>query len=423
MSELLVLGITIVAYYFIIFARNVKKSIITFFFGTLLFILKPVEGLEFENVGNIVSFETLGILLGMMIIVEILKESGFFTFVAINAIKMSRYKFWVVIFLIMLVIALFSAFLDNLITIMLMAPIIFLIADTLEVNPIPFLMLSIYIDNIGGMSTLIGSPLNIVLGSIGELDFATFLGKMLPITAISFLSVLFIFKVTNKVDSKVYNQRLKEKLSTIDPTKAIENKSLMYKGIIVFAIVLAGFMFHSAINIDLALIAVIGALTLMLLTQKDFESMSKDLDWDTMFFYAGLFTIAYSLEEIGVTQAIAHLFDPLMGTPKVLMIVIAWISAFTIPFLSAVPGTLIMAPVIKLLVMNGAPFDLWYAYAIGANLGTNLTPLGAVQNLVGVSLLEKNYQKTITFAEYMKMSVLPVLIPLILGTAYLIFFF
>ncbi|MBM7558498.1 SLC13 family permease [Marinitoga litoralis] len=420
MSELIVFGITIIAYYFIIFARRVKKSIITFFFGILLFILKPVEGLEFDNIGRIVSFETLGILLGMMIIVEILKESGFFTFTAINAIKISRYKFWVVLILIMILVALFSAFLDNLITIMLMAPIIFLLADTLEINPTPLMLLTITIDNIGGMSTLIGSPLNIVLGSIGNLDFAKFLNTMLPITALSFISVILIFKFSNKFNIKEFNEKLKT-LSDIDPEKAIENKSLMYKGVIVFVFVLVGFMLHSVINIDLALIALAGALILMLLSQKDFESMSKDLDWDTMFFYGGLFTIAFSLEEIGVTQVIAHLFNPLLGTPIILMLVIMWISAFTIPFLSAVPGTLILAPVIKLLIINGAPFELWYAYAIGANLGTNLTPLGAVQNIVGVSLLEKNYNKTISFKEYMKNSFITVLIPLILGSLYILF--
>lgn len=420
MSELLVLGIAIVAYYFIIFARNVKKSIITFFFGVLLFILKPVEGLEFDNLGRIVSFETLGILLGMMIIVEILKESGFFTFTAINAIKLSKYRFWVVLTLLMLVVTLFSAFLDNLITIMLIAPIIFLVADTLEVDPAPLLLLTIYIDNIGGMSTLIGSPLNIVLGSVGKLDFTRFLIVMLPITVLSFISILAMYKINNKVDTKTYNEKLK-KLSSMDPEKAIENKSLMYKGVGVFAVVLTGFMLHSVIKIDLALIAISGALILMLLTKKDFESMSSSLDWDTMFFYGGLFTIAFSLEEIGVTQMIANIFNPLLATPAILMIVIMWVSAFIIPFLSAVPGTLILAPVIKLLIVHGAPYELWYAYAIGANLGTNLTPLGAVQNIVGVSLLEKNYNKTITFADYMKKSFLPVLIPLILGTVYIFF--
>jgi Na+/H+ antiporter NhaD/arsenite permease-like protein len=270
------------------------------------------------------------------------------------------------------------------------------------------------------MSTLIGSPLNIVLGSIGNLDFSKFLNTMLPITALSFISVILIFKFSNKFNIKEFNEKLKT-LSDIDPEKAIENKSLMYKGVIVFVFVLAGFMLHSVINIDLALIALAGALILMLLSQKDFESMSKDLDWDTMFFYGGLFTIAFSLEEIGVTQVIAHLFNPLLGTPIILMLVIMWISAFTIPFLSAVPGTLILAPVIKLLIINGAPFELWYAYAIGANLGTNLTPLGAVQNIVGVSLLEKNYNKTISFKEYMKNSFITVLIPLILGSLYILF--
>ncbi|UYP01033.1 SLC13 family permease [Oceanotoga sp. DSM 15011] len=420
MSSVLVLAIAVLTYYFIIFARKIKKSIITFFLGVLLFMFKPVPGLNFENVGNIVSFETLGILLGMMIIVEIMKESGFFTFTAVNVIKLSRNKFWTAIFLLMIVVILFSAFLDNLVTIILIAPIIFLISDTLNIDPAPLMMLSIFVDNIGGMSTLIGSPLNIVLGSVGKLDFTQFLITMLPLTIISFLITFFMFKATYKEDTSNFSEKLK-KLSEMDPKKAIQDKNSMIKSLIIFVIVLLGFMFHSIINMNIAIIAISGSMVLMLLTKRDFESMAKQLDWDTMFFYAGLFIVTFSLQEIGVIDVISNLFIPLINTPLVLMLIIMWVGALVIPFLSAVPGTLLIAPVVGVLISKGAPFELWYAYAIGANLGTNLTPLGAVQNIVGASLIQKQTGKEIGFAEYMKMASLTVLATLIVGTLYLFF--
>jgi Na+/H+ antiporter NhaD/arsenite permease-like protein len=422
MDALIVLAVTVLAYYFIIFSKKINKSIVTFFLATILFIVKPVSGLNFENVGEIVSFETLGILLGMMIIVEIMKETGFFTYIAINVIKISKARFWMVIFLLMIVVIFFSAFLDNLVTIILIAPIIFLIADTVKINPAPLMIFTIIVDNIGGMSTLIGSPLNIVLGSIGNLDFNRFLLIMLPISIISFVSSFFLFRSQNDFDTKLFNKRL-QSLMEMNPSKAIQDKTLMIKSVTVFLIVLIGFMTHSIIDIDLALIAMSGALLLMLLSNRDFEKMAKKIDWNTMFFYAGLFILTFSLEKIGVIELISNIFMPLNDSPLILMLIFMWLGALITPFLSAVPGTLIMAPVISVLVSNGAPYELWFAFAIGANLGTNLTPLGAVQNIVGLSLIEKQTGDSYGFTQYLKMTYKFVLVPMVLGTVYLISFY
>jgi Na+/H+ antiporter NhaD/arsenite permease-like protein len=322
----------------------------------------------------------------------------------------------------MIVVIFFSAFLDNLVTIILIAPIIFLIADTVKINPAPLMIFAIIVDNIGGMSTLIGSPLNIVLGSIGNLDFNRFLLIMLPISIISFVSSFFLFRSQNDFDTKLFNKRL-QSLMEMNPSKAIQDKTLMIKSVTVFLIVLIGFMTHSIIDIDLALIAMSGALLLMLLSNRDFEKMAKKIDWNTMFFYAGLFILTFSLEKIGVIELISNIFMPLNDSPLILMLIFMWLGALITPFLSAVPGTLIMAPVISVLVSNGAPYELWFAFAIGANLGTNLTPLGAVQNIVGLSLIEKQTGDSYGFTQYLKMTYKFVLVPMVLGTVYLISFY
>jgi Na+/H+ antiporter NhaD/arsenite permease-like protein len=416
----LVIVIAIVAYYFIIFSKKVKKSVTTLLLSIILYIFNPVNTLTLENIGKIISFETLGILFGMMIIVEFLKESGFFTFSAVWVIKASKAKFWAALFSLMLITALFSAFLDNLITILFISPIIFLITDTLEIDAAPFIMLTIFIDNIGGMSTLIGSPLNIVLGSISKLDFTQFMKIMSVIAFITFISTFTIFrKKYTKAQTAEFSEKLK-RLGNMKPEKAITNKKLLLISIIVFALVLTGFIFSSTIKINSALIAVFGGLILLFVFNHDFASFSSRIDWDTMFFYAGLFSISYALDKIGVTQSIAWIFKPLIGAPVILMLCFMWLSAFVIPFLSAVPGTLLLAPVVKILIGYGAPAELWYAYAVGANLGSNFTPLGAVQNIVGVSLLEKHGGKSLSFSQFMNYSKKTFLVSLILGTFFVL---
>jgi Na+/H+ antiporter NhaD/arsenite permease-like protein len=231
-----------------------------------------------------------------------------------------------------------------------------------------------------------------------------------------------MFKSQNKFDIKLLNKRL-QGLMEMDPYKAIQDKNLMIKSVVIFLIVLIGFMLHTVINIDLALIAMSGALLLMLLSNRDFEKMAKKIDWNTMFFYAGLFILTFSLEKIGVIELISNIFMPLKDSPLILMLIFMWLGALITPFLSAVPGTLIMAPVISVLVSNGAPYELWFAFAIGANLGTNLTPLGAVQNIVGLSLIEKQTGDSYGFTQYLKMTYKFVLVPMVLGTVYLISFY
>ncbi|BBE31450.1 citrate transporter [Tepiditoga spiralis] len=420
MSTLLVLAITFVTYFFIIFTRKIKKSIITFFLASLLFIFKPVEGFTLENLSHIVSFETLGILLGMTIIVEILKESGFFTYFAVKTIKASKYKFWIVLFLLMGIVIIFSAFLDNVVTILFIAPIIFLVADTLEVDPTPLMMLTIVMDNIGGMGTLIGSPVNIIIGTTSGIDFTKFLVTMGPITLLAFVASFFIFKIQNKIDTKSYNKKL-EKLKEMDENKAITNKSMAIKGVVIFFIALMGFLTHESTHIPIAVVATSSALVLMLLTNKDFEEMAHEIDWDTLFFYSALFAVSYALSEIGAIDILANLFMPLMNTPMLLMLVFMFVSAMVMPFLNSVPGTLVLAPVVSVLVNKGAPFELWFAFAMGANLGTNLTPLGAVQNFVVVGLLKKDANVDISFSKYMKYGYIHVIVSLIIAVAYLFF--
>ena len=409
MTALIVLVLAVLAYYFIIFVNNIENSVTTLFFAIIIMFLKlhptgasnqELLPMNMENLSHIVDFNTLGLLLGMMIIVAFLKKSGFFQYMIINILRLSRGNFHRMLLMLMIIVALTSAFLDNVITIMMTLPMIFLIADTMEIDPAPFVFMTIFIDNVGGMATLIGSPLNLVLGSISGKSFNEFIMNTGVFSIIAFIVIYWLSKRMIKLNDESLSKI--RRLLEMDPNKAITDKKMMRVSTIVFLLVVVGFILHSFFEVELSYVSLLGALTLLFAFRKSFEKVAEDIDWDTLFFYMGLYIISYSLEEIGVIEAIAKALSPLASHPIIAFLGILWGSAIVIPFLSAVPGTLILAPVLKYLVGYGFSPNIWWAYAFGANLGTNLTPLGAVQNLIGVAMLEKQTGRKITFGEFMK---------------------
>ena len=428
MVALIALILAVLAYYFIIFAKNIENSVTTLIFAILILLLRLTprgEGelveMNLKNIGHIVDFNTLGLLLGMMIIVGFLKKSGFFQYTIIKILHISRGSFNVLLLFLMIIVAITSAFLDNVITIMMTLPMIFLIADSMEIDPTPLVFMTIFIDNIGGMATLIGSPLNLVLGSVSGKSFNDFILNTGIFSIPSFILVYWLSKRMIKVDKESL-QKL-QKLSEIDPKKAIEDQKMMKISVTIFLLVVLGFVLHSIAEINLSYISMLGALSLLLIFHKSFEKVSEDIDWDTLFFYMGLYIISYALEEIGVIEAIASFFSPLKAFPPGALMAVLWMSAFAIPFLSAVPGTLIMAPVLKYLIASGFAASTWWAYAFGANLGTNLTPLGAVQNLIGISMLQKQTGKKVSFGEFMRVGLKVTLPSLILASVWTLIFY
>lgn len=416
-SEFLAIAIVIVAYGYIIFGKKYKAPIV---FGLALLVsaLRLVEGLEVENISHVVDFNTLGLLAGMTVIVEFLKKTGFFQYLAIKIVKKGGRRFFLTIFGLMVLVAVSSAFLDNLVTIILISPMIFLISDSLGFNPIPFMMLTIIIDNIGGMSTLIGSPLNLVLGSVSGLGFNDFIKNLGIITIISFFITMFLFKKYTKIDKKTEENL--EKLSEIDESRAITDKKSLKFTLTIFLIVLSLFGLHQVVEVDLSIIALLGAILVILYHKKEFNDISNEIDWDTLFFYAGLYILSYALEEVGITNLLAQVFLPLQNHQFLSVFAIFAFVSLSIPWLSAVPGTLIIAPVIKILISSGFSSSFWWVYAISANLATNLTPLGAVQNIVGVNLLSKQIGREFSFVEYIKWSFKPYLLTSLAGLAYAI---
>jgi Na+/H+ antiporter NhaD/arsenite permease-like protein len=416
MSNWLVIILFFIAYYFIIFKKE-KASVTTFLIGLMIGLLK-VGDLKIEKASDFIDFNTISLLIGMMIIVSILKSTGFFQYVAVKIVRISKSNIYKLLFFLYLTIFLFSAFLDNVTTIILFIPIILLICDSAEIDPKLLIFLAIISSNFGGLSTLIGDPPNILIGSAAKISFIEFIKNMFLPAIVAFLIVSFFviknFKFPESVNSKLND------FAQIDPRTLITNKNLMIKSILVFAFVVTGFVIHEYVDYELSLIALTGASLLLLISNKNFESISKDIEWDTIFFFIGLFSITYALEIIGLTNFIANQFLYTNLSEVSVVILIFIVSFFLSGFVGAVPSTMILIPVVQKLILNGLSFNLWWAISLGAGFGGNLSPIGAASNIVGLSLLEKHQQKHTNYFDYLKNIFIPLSFSFFIAIIYLV---
>ncbi|MDN5324875.1 MAG: hypothetical protein PWP02_585 [Thermosipho sp. (in: thermotogales)] len=416
MTKWLAIILFLVAYYFIIFKKE-KASVTTFLIGLMIGLLK-IGNVKIENASEFIDFNTISLLIGMMIIVSVLKSTGFFQFVAVKIVKFSKSNIYKLLFLLYTIIFIFSAFLDNVTTIILFTPIILLISDSAEIDPKPIMFLAIISSNIGGLSTVIGDPPNILIGSTAKISFIEFLANMfLPSVIAFFIITLYIIK-TLKFSTQI-NSKLKDFIQ-IEANTLITDRKLLKRSIITFILVIIGFILHEYVDYELSLIALTGAAFLLLLSNKNFETISRDIEWDTIFFFIGLFSITYSLEVIGLNNFIANQFLHSNLSEVSIVLLLFIISFFLSGFVGAVPSTMILIPVIQKLVINGLSHNLWWSIALGAGFGGNLTPVGAASNIVGLSLLEKHQQKHINFLHYIKTTAVPLSFSFVIAIIYLL---
>lgn len=414
----LVLVIFFVTYALII-SGKFESSIIAVSMGLLIILFKIAEGLTISNIGYYVDFNTLGILIGMMILVGILKTTGFFQFVAALIVKGSKGRMFLIYTTLLIFVAIFSSLLDNVTTILVFAPIIFLIADTARINPIPLIMSIVFAANIGGMATIIGDPPNILVGSAAGFSFVEFLLVMGIPSMLMFIVTLFYFRIKYSFIKKIPPSEI-EKLMTIDPKKAIVNKPLFIIGIFTFCLVIAGFVLHETLDYEASVIALSGGILLMLFSGFNFSKIAHEIEWDTIFFFIGLFMLAKALEEVGIIEFVSNTIIGFSSTPLMLILAILWVSTFLGGFIGAVPVVTVFIPVINKLmpvVQNGT--EMWWALALGASIGANLTISGSAVNMVAVGLIESNGKDKITFIQFFKQGLVITFIGLAIASVFL----
>jgi len=405
--------------YLIIISEKIHRTVIAMT-GALLMIFLGVLTQQEAIAG--IDFNTLGLLIGMMVTVTIAKDSGMFQFVAIWAAKAAKGKPMVIFVLLGLIAALFSALLDNVTTVLLMVPVTFVIANNLRLSPRPFLIALILLSNIGGAATLIGDPPNILVGSASSLTFNDFLINMGPIAFVLVAITILFFIIWYRKDLAEVSGA-KEKIMRFNPKEAITDKPLLIKSLFSIGLVLVGFATHSLTGFEGASIALAGAAILLLLTANDPEEHLQDVEWTVIFFFIGLFILVAGLEKTGVIDMLAQkLISATQGNLAITTISILWGSAFFSAVVDNIPFVATMIPLIKEIgAITGLPLQpLWWALLLGADIGGNMTLVGASANVVVSGLAEKHGNK-ISFFEYMKTAVPVTIIALAVCNIYIWF--
>jgi Na+/H+ antiporter NhaD/arsenite permease-like protein len=390
--------------------------------GACLIVLLRI--LTFNEALSYIDFNTLGVLVGMMIIVGIVKNTGIFEYLAIFASKMVKGDPWKIILSLSLITALVSGILDNVTTVLLIVPMTFVITDTLELDPIPFLIPEIVASNLGGTATLIGDPPNIMIGSASGLGFLDFLKNLGPIVVIIFVVIFFLFHLLFRKKLQV-NEEKKQEILGFDEKKTIKNPSLLKKSLLVLGLVIVGFCLHQQLNYPSALVALSGAALLLLLSGESVDEVFLNIEWPTLFFFGGLFVLVGALEKVGFISSLATVIVRLTNGNLLLTgIIIVWFSALASSVLDNIPFVATLIPLIKAMGAQGGMniMPLWWAVSLGACLGGNGTLIGASANVIVAGLAEKHGYK-LTFSRYLKYGMPMMIVSVILSTLYLILFY
>jgi len=357
---------------------------------------------EVHQAVEAIDFNTISLLLGMMIVVGIFKETGFFQYLAIKAAKLARGKPWLLLVYLGLVTSLVSMVLDNVTTIIIMVPVTFSVADILGIPVLPFLMSEVLLSNIGGVATLIGDPPNILIGSAAGFSFTDFLTHLAPIVVVAWiiaqLFLLFIFRsvLTHKPENV-------DRLMAMDEQKAIVDPLTTGRMLKVLGVTILLYLIHDRVSLDPGLVALIGACLGLLWVRPKLDRILSDIRWDVLLFFISLFVIVGGLEAGGLLNLAGNGIISLTRYGMLLTaIVVLWVGALASGVVSNVPFTIAMLPILKGLASQGVPVaPLWWALALGVGFGGNLTPIGAAANVLVVSITQDT-EEPLTFKRWLK---------------------
>ena len=303
-----------------------------------------------------VDFNTLGVLMGMMIVVSVVKKTGIFEFLAIVAAKKAKGDPWRIIVFLCIVTALISAFLDNVTTVLLIVPMTFVITKKLNANPIPFLIPEILASNIGGTATLIGDPPNIMIGSRAGLSFTDFIINLGPVIVLVFAVTFFVLWLMFRKQLAV-DDATKQSIFELDESVCIKDKTLLYKCGAVLMLIVLGFILHDTINFENGVIAMSGAVLLILISKSNIEQALLEIEWPTIFFFTGLFMLVGALEEAGLISSLAGLITGLVKNNIMLAgLLLLWFSALVSAFLDNIPFVATLIPLILGLGAQGCGY-------------------------------------------------------------------
>jgi len=399
--SLIIFGVT----FGLIISEKVHRTVIGFF-GAILMVIFGMVGKFYtpEQAIDAIDFNTIGLLMGMMVIIAILEETGAFQYLGIYTAKKTKGNPWMLVVALGTLTTVLSLILDNVTTIILIVPVTIIVTKILKINPMPVLMAEALLSDTGGVGTLVGDPPNIMIGSAANFSFNTFLTHSMPVVIFAWLATLIVLKF-------VFNKEMKEKPQNIDELMKMNEKDAItdlgtLKVIIfILCLVVGLFFMHSSLHIAPSTVALIGAaLALLVISpKKDPQKIFAKLELSVLVFFASLFVIVGGLEHAGVLEHLANLLVS-GGTDNMIMtaIIVLWSSAILSALVDNIPFTVAMIPVIAYLQAQGAEVNLlWWALVFGVGFGGNGSPIGSTANVIVVSKSEQT-DYPITFKSWMK---------------------
>ncbi len=378
---------------------------------------------ELDAAIEAVDWSTLGLLVGMMILVGLTQRTGVFTYLALRTAQLSRGRPFRLVFLLAGVTGVTSAFLDNLTSILLIVPITLLLADVLRISPIPLVLVEILASNIGGTATLIGDPPNIMIGTaVPELSFNDFIVNLAPVSVVTLLLVTGLLYLVFREQLVVSADRLDE-LEGLDPARDVRESRYVKRSLAVLGGTIVAFFLHAPLHLEPAVVAMSGATILLLIASDDVEEALERVEWSTIFFFLGLFVMVGALEERGVIESIADRLAEATGSTAGQGMVILWGAAAGSALVDNIPFTAAMIPVVEQLQSGNEEFDdgLWWALALGACFGGNATLIAAAANVAATGVLDRSGHP-VSFGRFLAVGLPVTLVSLAIATVYLLLF-
>ncbi len=417
----------------LIISEKIHKTVVALCGAALMLILKVVdqhEAFHLEEFG--VDWNVIFLLIGMMVIINLMRPTGVFEYVAVRSAKMGRGEPVRILIIFSIITAVLSALLDNVTTVLLLAPVTMLIADALEVDAIPFLIIEALSSNIGGTATLIGDPPNIMIASKAKFNFMDFIIHLTP--AVIIMMVVFLILISTIFRKRLKTEEsLKQRILAMDEKEAIKDPVMLTKSLVVLGVVLVGFVLHGYLNYEPATVALFGAAVLLVLSgSKNPHSVLADVEWSVIFFFIGLFVMVGGLVKVGFIDILsAKVLSLTQGNLFSTSMLMLWFSAVASAVVDNIPYVATMNPLVVdmakelwpaasgvELLQHPEMMPIWWSLALGACLGGNGSPIGASANVIVVGMAEKAGQK-ITFVRFLKYGVPTTLLTVSVSAVYI----
>jgi len=412
-TTLLAAGIFLITYSLIVTER-VNRTIAALLGGVTMILLGVITQ---EQAFEAVDWNVIFLLAGMMAIANVLRETGLFQWIAVQAVRLGRGDPFLILIILSLVTAFTSGLLDNVTVVVLIVPVTLFVAASLKVSPMPFLVAQILASNIGGAATLIGDPPNILIGSAAGIDFLTFTLNMTPIIVVNLIVFVGLAFVMFRKDLQVRHGDSLD-VDALETAELITDPKLLRKALIVMGGVILGLLVHGALHLEPATIALAGATVLMLWARSDPHDVLRDIEWTTLFFFIGLFITVEAVVEVGIIDRLAQGALNLTGGNLALTsMLLIWLSAVASGIVDNIPYTATMIPLVQSLGQSMPVEPLWWSLALGADLGGNATLVGASANIVVANIaIRSGYP--ISFRTFLPYGVITTLVSLILASFY-----